>query len=210
MISDKFQCAFIHIPKTGGTSIEQAIWPNPATRTAEELWGPDKAIKGALQHLSAKDVRDRIGIDKFDKLFKFTVVRNPWDKAVSQYIYTTQQRPDLRRLLKIDANADFEVYLEAIANTETTHPHWMPQHLFINDGDKPIVDYIGRFELFESTHDDIMSRIGIDKKMLRLNPSKRMKDYRYYYSKRCVDLVNKIYSKDIEQFEYRFNKPIFV
>ena len=59
---------FIHINKTAGVSIGKAL-------------GLEK------QHLTAREYKNSLGNRRWDKMFKFTIVRNPWDKVVSHYFH---------------------------------------------------------------------------------------------------------------------------
>jgi hypothetical protein len=55
---------FIHINKTGGSSIEMAL-------------------KLRAEHLTVQEKIKEIGVRRWQEKLSFTVVRNPWDKVVS-------------------------------------------------------------------------------------------------------------------------------
>ena len=110
MISHDKKCIFIHIPKCGGTSVEDVIWPKEQGRTEVDLWMgfvsrfENKYQTGGLQHLLARQVREEVGSDVFSAYYKFAFVRNPWDRIVSQFAYM-QQRPDLMDFLGMHRTA---------------------------------------------------------------------------------------------------------
>ena len=112
MISYKHNCIFVHIPKTGGTSIENIIWPfNKKPRAESNLWkgtgdtNHNKYQTWGLQHLLASQIQKEVGDEIFEIFFKFTIVRNPWDKVVSQYIYM-KKRKDLREFIGMKEDDD--------------------------------------------------------------------------------------------------------
>lgn len=207
MISHKHKCIFVHIPKTGGTSIENCIWPAPRNR--EDLWMGfvssyrNKYQTGGLQHLLARHIRLEVGSDIFNAYFKFTIVRNPWDKLVSQYAYL-KERKDLQLYLGVTFDTTFAQYIEAVALSD--HVQIIPQADFVYDvNGLRIIDFIGRFETLNEDAQSIFSRIGIHNMILpHTQRSSREKDYRSYYTAETRDRVARIYERDIALFKYKY------
>ena len=86
---------FVHIPKTGGTTIETILelyepWPavrmdilrGPYERDGEELH---------LQHLPLEELSAVAGVD-FSNWYKFGFVRNPWDRLVSSFCFKSKNK----------------------------------------------------------------------------------------------------------------------
>lgn len=68
MIHYEKKCILVHIPRSGGTSIENAIWPPYRERTEKHLWMGfnkdtcyNKYQSGGLQHLFAKHIKEEVG-----------------------------------------------------------------------------------------------------------------------------------------------------
>ena len=79
ILSDTHHFLFIHIYKTGGSSIREALAPY-----CQEDFSKDRP---GGEHLKGIDVKKIIGPEKYDRCFKFCFVRNPWDLLVSFYFY---------------------------------------------------------------------------------------------------------------------------
>lgn len=202
LISHRHRCIFIHIPKTGGDSIESVIWPGD--RTAVELFGmPNLHQTGGLQHLLARQVREEVGDAIFDGYFRFSFVRNPWDRVVSQYTYM-RQRPDLRALIGMRRKASLGEYLELTA--QKPHVQWAPQLDFLRDAHGHIlVDYIGHFERLADDMAVVFARIGLVGAALpHRNASRRATSYRGYYDATTRDIVAARFAGDIDAFGYEF------
>jgi Sulfotransferase family len=207
MISHKYQCIFVHIPKTGGSSIEDVIWPGE--RTEADLWMGfvsryrNKYQTGGLQHLLARQIREEVGAEVFDSYFKFTFVRNPWDKAVSQYA-SMRDRADLRELISMAPNASFSEYLQL---TEAHHHiQWERQVEFIRDEDLvPMVDFVGRFENLEHDAQVIFQQLGIRCRHLPHRNRSKRRHYRKYFGDRSREWVHSRYKEDVGEFGYDFD-----
>lgn len=203
MISHQHKCIFVHIPKCGGTSIEDLIWPGE--RTEADLWmGFTSSLSnryqtGALQHLLARYIRAEVGNETFAAYFKFTIVRNPWDKALSQYAFM-QRRDDLRAYIGMERDAEFKRYLELIE--KRTHVQWMPQYAFVHDDNgASLVDYIGRFEHFARDVDTVLQRIGIEGSL----PHRKAAPHRPAVGDlddEAIEMVAALYAEDIRIFGY--------
>jgi hypothetical protein len=77
---------FIHIPKTGGTSIERAL----QEEGPEALFNSNRiaGLQCPPQHFHGDILSNIIGDGFID--YAFCVVRNPIDRIVSEFFYLTQ------------------------------------------------------------------------------------------------------------------------
>jgi hypothetical protein len=206
VISDRHRCIFVHIPRCAGTSIEDVLWPG--SRREEELWMGfvdqyhNRYQTGGLQHLLARQIRQEVGDERFSSYFKFTVVRNPFDRAVSQFAYM-KQRPDLRSFIGMPEDASFPEYVALIRGER--HVQWEPQSSFVVDLDgELLVDFIGRFEALDSDMSRVLSRLGLAPDVTPHRNASDRRAYASYYTAECQAQVEDMYREDIDRFGYAF------
>ena len=182
MISDKHKCIFIHINKTGGTSISQAL-------------GGGRGGK----HASAMRLRKRFP-EKFEDYFKFTFVRNPWDKLLSQYFFRVKDKVRLRALGRS------EVSFKEFVKKPFPGPHWGQLDILSDKNGTILVDFIGRFENLQDDFNVVCDMLEKPPKKLPHVFGTQHKPYWEYYDEESRMFIAKKYKKDIEYFGYKFGK----
>ena len=221
-ISHEHKCIFFHIPKCAGSSIEKRLGvgedDTKEIPDIDILWGRQKHdlyetvgpileqddetvfLYAELQHLTPEQMlKGRyVSRDVFDRYYKFTFIRNPWDKLVSEYFWKMINRFDtFREFLDWVATLDMDSELNQ-------HPHFIPQHRFVyNRKDRAMVDFVGRYEELFKGWESVRKHLGLEKGLPHLLWSKH-KRYTKYYDQSSIDLVAEIYRKDIELFGYKF------
>jgi hypothetical protein len=153
-VSTQYNCVFVHIPKTGGTSIEKALglfgeWQK---EDKKKLFGLIQSVNlieknylsNFLQHLSLQEIIQQQPIVK--DYYTFSFVRNPWDRMVSIYHNTDINLCIEASNLGIDlSDLSFQDFL--IALRKIKHIHLEEQWKFLYDANLNVqVDFIGRFE----------------------------------------------------------------
>lgn len=93
MISDKLKFVFIHIPKTGGSSVSYFL----KNVSNEEIGMTDSRVgkgKGVFVNENGKNVKHLTLYEilkdegsKYGDYYKFTIVRNPYDRTMSYYFW---------------------------------------------------------------------------------------------------------------------------
>jgi chondroitin 4-sulfotransferase 11 len=200
-ISHDLKTIFIHIPKSAGESIEKALG---MYGKEESLWG----VRGGkvLQHLTPKQLlRFRIiDPDVWDAYFSFAVVRNPWDKAVSEYHWYCRWHPPI----PFDAwvlGLSFRMNQPVAKIVEVGHD--IEQHEFTHLDGKQIVDHVARFEDIDAEWAHIQDKLGLPQSQL-LNDGATASvgrgEYEGYYTDLTKDVIAEIYAKDVELFGYAF------
>lgn len=178
---------FIHINKTGGSSIERALGL-------------------PFQHRTAMDIREDIGAARWQGRFKFAFVRNPWDKVASHYRFRV--KTDQTGLG--ESRLEFSEWVKRAYGDRDPRYYdnplmFMPQLDWISDEDGQVaVDFIGRFERLADDFQEVCRRIGVHATLPHLKSSGDH-DYRDAYDEAARAIVADRFARDLEHFGYTFD-----
>lgn len=206
LISDSHQFVFVHIRKAAGTSLRHILQQVSLPRRnnifykllSRNGYPVDYHKYCFRKHSSLKEAERSMPADKFNRYFKFAIVRNPWDRLVSEYEYIKTQ-PTHSRFKKIQAMnfADFVRYQSRRSAA------YQVNALQCQDGQLG-VDYVGKLESLDASLADISKRIGLSFAQLpHINRTER-RDYRSYYNDKLAEQVADLWQDDIKTFDYNF------
>ncbi len=216
LLSVKYNFLFVHIAKTGGTSVRAALAP---LRWRDPMYIP-QFIASRLSHATGHRIasklprhariiaaKEMLPHELFDKLFKFAFVRNPWDLQVSSWHHLKRERPQL-----VEHVPDFESFIRWKLDPERPYQYHVDTSIelqtdYLKDLDGTIlVDFIGKYENLLDDYEEACRRIGIKPPPLpHKREAKDRQDYRNYYSEELADMVAAYFEPDIEAFEYVFD-----
>jgi hypothetical protein len=114
IISHRHRFIFIHLHKTAGDSICEALRPQLARsdfvlQSDFQAWvqkhttRPPEADLGLRKHSSALAVREKIGMEVWASYYKFAFVRHPFDRALSLYHFAAKKAEERQRLIPRNA-----------------------------------------------------------------------------------------------------------
>ena len=191
--SIRHKIIFIHVPKCAGTTINTAILA--AVSGGNPL--PEFRLKGQGAHPFAMVVRDMIGMNEWQRCWKFGVVRNPWDRMVSLYAFL-YERGD------IQSHIGFRSWLLAKPKAHSrSRKKIVPQSRWLFDGDRQIVDSIFRFECLDEIVEALSTHLGQPIVFDWYKKSERG-GHRDYYDGKTRAWIERVYVEDIERFDYGF------
>ena len=205
---------FVHVYKTGGTSITHAL--NSGFSPAEQRWHrigrrlnrggrlpvPCWNFQNLPQHLSARELQALMPARIFEKCFKFAFVSNPWSLKLSLYRHMLRS-PDHHQHGIITALRSFDAYIDWLA-TLPNGSHSV-QTSFLRDGnDVKLMNYVGRFERLAQDFAEVADRLGLCHDLPHLNRSDDDPDYRKFYSATSRNIVAELHRPDLEAFGYDF------
>ena len=216
LVSFNYDFLFVHIPKTGGTSVRNALAPFATeplnhwhNRELKRLGVNTNVLLGNFQsyryrkHALISTAQRCIPQDVFAGMFKFTFVRNPWDLLVSNYSYILN-RTNHKRYRRV-SKLTFPEFIEFAAVKRIGF-----QKQAISDASgNLLVDQVGFFENLKSDFEEITDRLTIVAELPHLNQVPRA-EYRDFYIAKTRDRVAEIYQDDIEAFEYEFHPRRFL
>jgi hypothetical protein len=145
--------------------------------------------------------------DEWTNYFKFCIVRNPWDKTLSDYYW---------KIKHMKNPPTFDAFIEALSSDDNSlngiipanHSNW----LMYTIDDQVAVDYIVRYEELERGLIEALAHTSLKwdgwiphmKKGVLKQSTSIARDYRNFYTDDTAQIVYDLYENEINQFDYKF------
>ena len=191
MISHDYKFVFIHIPKTGGTSIEKGLL-DCGVKTRDFKFGPSVHYDIISEYVAKN-------------YFIFAVHRNPWDRFVSLWRYWMFTK---KVAYQHNLPLDFAYFCYNINYIQSVIPkiesvHFLNQ-IEINGQPSYVKPVWLDFKRLDYHFKNICDYIGIQHKPLKHYNATKHDVYTEYYDKTLIDYVYKKYKEDILFFQYEY------
>ena len=147
---DQFQCIFVHIPRSAGVSVATSLFGN---------------LGGG--HLSIREYMLLFPENVYKQYYKYTFVRNPWDRLVSVFQFLKQGGFDANDSAWAETHIshinDFNDFAGEWLNAERMRMkiHLRPQTYFTHMNGTLQLNFVGRFESLDHDFDAVARRLGI-------------------------------------------------
>jgi Sulfotransferase family len=221
IISEQYGFIFVHIPKTAGLAVTDAFgkYGRPRGRT---IW---RSISRRLPfqespasahfrvHEPVSKMIAKLSRPVFDSFVSFSVIRNPFDHAVSHYEYMKQFR--IESTAQKVGEMSFRDYLEYRMKppfwNDTIFARMPDQCYYLMDGDGKIaVNRLVRFEQLGTELESLSRDLKLpDFNLRHVNKTqaakKPMDDY---FDATTIDLVRRIYDRDFDALGYSRDYPV--
>jgi len=191
-ISHDIKAIFIHVQRTGGSSIINLLRKHiPMRYTILSQHGSFQNAEGDI-------------IQKKPDYFVFGFVRNPWERMLSWYFLINKlnllslekERKRFQKFLEFDFASDFK------DDENTFHYNQLDYFPDLETIVNPIK--ICRFENYEEEVKEVFKRFGFIVDTIEISNETVPKNYRDYYTEKSIELVREKCSRDIEYFNYLF------
>lgn len=154
-------------------------------------------------HITAADIKERVGKKTWDSYLKFSIVRNPFDYAVSRYFWEQK---------RTSAPTDFRTFL-------LTKPEMLLMNRKITHIDgKSVVDFMVRYENFESDLTELSGRLNLPGSLWddfrnisakgAIRPVSASADEMFFGFQEGIDLIRIICGEEIEKYGYAIPKYV--
>lgn len=206
LISDSHKLVFVHIQKTGGSTVSRLLEENVA----------DVRGLGARHQFA---IRGKQRLEGWDEYFKFAFVRNPWARLVSWHAMIRRaekygRRPQNKLWRYAQQNSsNFDEFIrnctdeiEIGRGVRYSFTYNQLDYLTDENGEL-LVDFIGQLESFSADLRKVCEKTGIE---LETVPHKNRSSHTHYselYTPETEEIVKDRFERDIEYFGYEFERP---
>jgi len=184
---------FIHITKTGGSTIEEIGFKNNIN------WGKYHTEYGYAHSIFPKKQ------EKFKNRYKwFMVVRNPYTRILAEYHYLCKITPEIINFSVEQFNKFLVLRIKSASKGEkqtllAKRDHFTEQYKYLD----PTIDiHILKYENIEEEFNNLMVKYNYKFKFEKIINTSENKYTVDDLSNETIDIINTIYNKDFELFGY--------
>ncbi len=198
---------FTHISKTAGSSIEdcafdkEIFWGRHALKLWEEISKYSNLNVIDPWHIPISFCQnDQLKNKILEKYNFFTVVRNPYERCISEFFCKWNKKTN------ININEFIKTKLKKVKKLNFEYnAHFIPQHFYVYDKNKQYVNDVLYFENIETQFNNLMkkhkSNITLNKKINISTKNKDVKDLKLD----TIKLIAETYEEDFYRFGYSFD-----
>lgn len=200
IINSKFKFAYIHVQKTAGTSLTEALM---------------------MIDSSVNDKRKHIFINQADApqdYYKFSFVRNPWERMVSWWnMFDKKGKFNDFSTYILENATNFSEFLDAIniddeIKKSTSLLKAYGKSISVNqldyltdDNGTMMMDFVGRYENLQEDFNTVLTTIKLPNIILNQKNKFDRPDYKTFYTNPDdIEKVRVMCAKDIAYFNYEY------
>jgi hypothetical protein len=177
----------------------------------DRLYGWDSVNKIHLQHATPQELIDsgKLTWEQWNDYYKFIIVRNPWSRALSDYLWIIKGRTIIDSFCNfLNKTGDFYEILNRTKISAYRGDHLKKQKDYFYYNDKKLeYNLIIRFENIEDGLKLLKKDLNLATLFFSYKANvgqKKYKHYSHFYNSKRKKLVEKKYNEDIKFFEYKF------
>ena len=197
----KEKILFLHVPKTGGTNILNYFVKRHDSKDNLKLYYPVGDLEWS--HATYDMCKKELG-NIFNEIYKFTIVRNPYDKMVSEFFY--RKKYNYKRTFN-SLEMNFEKFINHLYENfqsikqmpHIEQSHFIPQKKFCGEGVNEF-----KFEKFEEIILFLNKKFNLAIVNKKENQSEHS-NYKEYYNDEIAKKIFKLYEEDFDYFKYPSN-----
>lgn len=164
-----------------------------------------------LQHAEAQVIKSMVSPEVWNSYYKFSIARNPWDRAVSYFSWEKRQDPVLKpkkrlyHYIGVPFNEISQV--KKLFSDFIKNAIWPTNDNFYTIDDELCVDAVIRYENLLEDYNTVCKKLELPADTLpRLKGGIRQNKYHYseYYDDETVAIVADRHKNDIRLFGYEF------
>ena len=188
LICHKHEFIFIHVHRTGGTSIMNLLKRELGTDVTE------------ISEHGNVNSSERILIEENPDYKIIGMVRNPWDRILSWYALINKWNDFTIE----ESRGEFQKFIELklAAKPDDPYFHYNQLDYFPSINNKRISLY--RFEDFEEETKKMFELLDLDLGIIPHTNRTETKNYQDYYSSESKELVSNMCKRDISYFNFLF------